>query len=685
MSNQNVDFHSAAPGAVYFESRDEDTGDTALSASRARQVANDKLADKPLSREEVENIIWEIKNQPHWRKEANKCADYKDGNQLSSEAIETLRERGQPDLITNLIKPTIDVLVGIEAMNKTDWVVRPEDDGACSDDLAEALSMKLKTAEIETMADRALSDAYDDQITTGIGWVEVSYSQNVLASPYRVRRVHRRELFWDWKSELSDLTDAKWLVRRRWIDVNDACAMFPSKADILSDSVSLYNREDEFIEEKTDLIHSREIERETTLDEFDWRDITREQVCLYEIWYRKWVMGYVMRLPGGGRVPFNETNPRHLIAVSTKTVQLQRAIFPRVRLAWYAGCHALTDISSPYDHRYFPYIPFFGFREDLTGAPYGYVRGMISPQDEINARKSKQLWHLSTRRIVADEDAVVDWEATAEEAARADAVIKLNPRRRPTSQFKIEEGTDLSEQQYQALLEAKQNIQDTTGIYKAMLGQNSNANTGVAINSLVEQGLKTTAGINDNYRFSRRIVGEVLFSLVKQDLEGLPLPVKIGEGRNQKIVVLNQPAIDPATGAPAILNDVSKVKVKIALDDIPSSPTFRVQQLTSLTEIVKSMPPQLQAGVMDFIVEATDLPNKHEIAERLRSLLNLKSPEEMEAVEQAQNAEAARQADIAQKLTALEAAKKAAEIRKLNADADKSQAAAKASLLEAGR
>jgi hypothetical protein len=36
---------------------------------------------------------------------------------------------------------------------------------------------------------------------------------------------------------------------------------------------------------------------------------------------------------------------------------------------------------------------------------------------------------------------------------------------------------------------------------------------------------------------------------------------------------------------------------------------------------------------MDIIVVVTDLPNKHEIAERLRSPLNLKPPEEMEAAE----------------------------------------------------
>ena len=43
-----------------------------------------------------------------------------------------------------------------------------------------------------------------------------------------------------------------------------------------------------------------------------------------------------------------------------------------------------------------------------------------------------------------------------------------------------------------------------------------------------------------------------------------------------------------------ILNDVRRVRVKVALDDIPSTPTYRLQQLQMMTEITKSLPPNLQ-------------------------------------------------------------------------------------------
>ena len=39
-----------------------------------------------------------------------------------------------------------------------------------------------------------------------------------------------------------------------------------------------------------------------------------------------------------------------------------------------------------------------------------------------------------------------------------------------------------------------------SGIHKTMMGQQSGATSGLAINSLVEQGLNTLAEINDNYR-----------------------------------------------------------------------------------------------------------------------------------------------------------------------------------------
>ena len=632
---------------------------------------SEDLENSALPRAQVETFLNEIKHQPHWRREADCAADYYDGNQLSPETVEKLKDRGQPPLVANLIKPTIDTVLGMEAKTRSDWRVRPEDDEECSDDLAEALSVKLKHAEIESRADRAISDAYAAQCKAGLGWVEVAREHDPFKCPYRVHYVHRREIFWDWRAEQPDLTDARYLVRRRWLEMDHAIALMPQYASLFRMTTGGWAGFDPLVEQDTQLVQSWEIERDTRITATDWRDIQRMRICLYEIWYRKWVRGYIMTLPNGTVMEVDFNNPRHNEAIVSGIAKVKQATFQKVRLAWYTGPHFLYDVPSPYKHNQFPYVPFFGYREDLTNVPYGLIRSMISPQDEVNARKSKMLWSLNSRRVVTDADAVLDHNRTASEVARSDAYIILNANRKPTSQFRVDTGGELASQQFQVLQESKQEIAEASGIHKSMQGQTSGATSGLAINSLVEQGLNTLAEINDNFRYSRRLVGEMLFDLVKQNLMQGPARVTIGEGKNKKVIQLNQQAIDEQTGQPFTLNDVAKVKAKVVLDDVPSSPTYRMQQLQMLTEITKSLPPQLQGFVVDFVIEATDMPGRHALADRLRAAVGIQDPEQQAAAQQAQAQQAQDQKAMQDKLLVLDAAERAARIRKLNAEAER--------------
>ena len=45
-----------------------------------------------------------------------------------------------------------------------------------------------------------MSDAYSSMIRAGIGWVEVSREFDPLKYPFRVREVHRNDIYWDWTS-----------------------------------------------------------------------------------------------------------------------------------------------------------------------------------------------------------------------------------------------------------------------------------------------------------------------------------------------------------------------------------------------------------------------------------------------------------------------------------------------------
>ena len=664
----------------------EPNGDTIAKARAGVTIGEDptdsgdnvtELKDTSLPESHVQDFLFEIQHQPHWRREADRAADYYDGNQLTPETVEKLKDRGQPPLITNIIKPTIDTVLGLEAKSRSDWIIRPEEDGECDEDLAEALSVKLKHAEIESRADRAISDAYAAEIKTGLGWVEVAREHDPFKSPYRVRYIHRREIFWDWRAEQPDISDARFLIRRRWLELEAAVAMMPQYASLFRMSTNGWTGFDPLVETNTQLVQSWEVERDTRIAVNDWRDSHRLRLCLSEIWYRKWVRGYVMTLPNGMTIEVDFNNIKHNQAIVGGIAKVSQATFQKVRLAWYAGPHFLYDVPSPYKHNSFPYVPFFGHREDLTNVPYGLIRSMVSPQDEVNARKSKMLWALNSRRTVADSDAVKDHIRAAMEVSRPDAYIILDANRKPGSKFMVEPGGELASQQFQVMQEAKQEIAEASGIHKAMQGQQSGATAGIAINSLIEQGMNNLAEINDNFSFARRLVGEMLFEMVKQNLCQGPSKVTIGEGKAQKVIQLNVPAQDPQTGKMVIINDVSKVKAKVALDDVPATPTYRMQQLQMLTEITKSLPPNLQGCVIDFVVEATDLPKRHELAERLRQAVGIQTPEA-----QAQQAAAQQQAQQAQQQLSTEAIQ--AKTALTAAQAQKTQAETQAIAEQAG-
>ena len=115
-------------------------------------------------------------------------------------------------------------------------------------------------------------------------------------------------------------------------------------------------------------------------------------------------------------------------AVASGFIEPVSAVIGKVRLAWFMGPHKLSDGPSPYPHNKFPYVPFWGKREDRTGVPFGLIRGMMFLQDEVNARIAKMQWGLASVRTTRTEGAVIDDDDTfRQEVARPDADIVLDP------------------------------------------------------------------------------------------------------------------------------------------------------------------------------------------------------------------------------------------------------------------
>ena len=590
-----------------------------------QQEAGQTCQCAPLEAIEFQTFCEEIREQPNWRKEADRSADYYDGNQLDADTAAELEKRGMGNLVANMIKPTIDLVLGMEAKQRTDWRCIADDD--MWQDAAEGLSAKLMEAERETRADRACSDAYAQQAKAGLGWVEVTKEQDPFKYPFRVANVHRREIFWDWSAKSPDLSDARYLVRQRWYPIEAAASYLPQHATLIRRAGMGWpqhwlQRDNESV----DLIGAFENERRVSLADWEWRNLDRALVSLFEVWYRRWTRGLVIKMPDGRSVEFDPKNMVHIAGVARGVLKPEYAVYSKLRVSLWLGPHKLQDIDAGTGR--IPYIPFFGYREDLTGVPYGLVRTMMSSQDEINARRRKLLWLLSSKVVEVDSDALDtkynDFRDLVSEIARPDAVVVTNPNRKNVAGLRINDNTSVASQQFQVMEDAKRSLQETAGVYQAMLGDaKSGASSGIAVNSLIDQGSTTLAELTDNYRYSRRLVGEALVELIIDDLKGKEVQVVSGEGSRKKTIILNKPAVDPVTGVEYLENDISKAPVKVALEDVPTTPAYRAQMNMMISEVMKSSPPQAQAILMPYFIESTEMPKRVEIADQLRKAFGI--------------------------------------------------------------
>ena len=580
----------------------------------------------------------EIAEQPAWRSASDREMDYYDGNQLDNEVLRKQASIGMPPAIEPLIGPAIDAVLGFEVKQRADWRVLPDSDKA-GDDLALALNRKLTLAERQAKADSACSEAFKTQVAVGIGWVEVSRESDPFKFPQRCKAIHRNEIWYDWAAREPDLSDARYLVRRKWVDRSIARLMFPGQADLINaSSTGWYGIDVSGLSleggAETGLAMSQNQERGWSIEEQEWRDISNRRVCLFEVWYRVWERAIILKTPDGRVVEFDPENQVHVEAVGSGVIKPISAVITRVRRAWYMGPHQLYDGESPYAHNRFPYVPFWGKIEDRTRVPYGLIRGMMFLQDEVNARISRMHWGLSSVRTTRTEGAVVDDDNKfRNEIARPDCDVVLDQKHmaKAGSRFEVERDFELHAAQVERLRDARDSIERVANITPNFKGETEGAQSGVLHEGLVEQSTQALADIHDNFKEARALVGDLLLSLLIEEMGSDPQEIFIpGEAvKEDKTVNLNTKMVQD--GIEYLDNDVQRTKMKVVLSDVSSTPSFRRQQLMSLSETVKSLPPDIQPVVTPFLLALTDAPFKEDIILAIKEASYRSTPDEVAA------------------------------------------------------
>lgn len=597
--------------------------------------------------------------------------DYYDGIQWQAAEAAKVRARGQAPIVYNEVKPTLDWLIGTERRTRRDFKVlaRYNKSQEASAD-AEIKTRYLKYLEDVQRAPFVRSQAFDDQIKAGLGWLEVGVTADPEDDPIYMRAESWRNMLHDSISAINspDPNDWRYLFRFKEVDLDIAERYFPDNIEELQRASTMGEWRGPMDEDWAGAWPAGNASQPEGLP-MRWMDYNpdadawnpRRRVSLVECWYRE---------------PTRETTGQG--ASSQDRVRM------KVRVAMFTKHDLLMDIESPYAHNRFPFVPLWCYRRKSDGMPYGVIRNVRGPQDGLNKRMSKAQFLLSVNQAVVEEgaidEAVMDMEDIRHELAAPDGIAVFAKGALSGQKVQLRNGLDIA-QGHLALAETDRTaVRSVSGVTMENRGMSGNGQSGKAIIAKQDQGSMVTAEPFDNLMLAHQMEGELKVSLIEQYVTDEKTFSVTGERYKLDYYTMN--GRDPVTGV--MVNDVTAFKAAFVIGEAPwrqalAEANFEAA-MTMMGQLAQAAP-QVVVSILDLVFEWGDFPNKAAILQRIRSVTGVADPDKGETPEQ--QAAQKQKAAVAKAQFEAQMAQLQATIAEAQAKGEKLSAEAMAKRLEA--
>ena len=596
-----------------------------------------------------------------------------DGDQFTDEELEEYEARNQTPRVFNEIKPTVDWLLGGERRIRTDWAVLPR-----TEDDSEASIRKSKLAKYIDDINNARwhrSEAYGDMTKNGEGWIAVEYLPNQDGDfQIMLQHEHWRYMLADSKSRRRDMTDMQYLWRVKVIDLHTLINHFPDKkSELINLSDDMGVLEDELLDEALVSVDPSDKNRQIRTGSLSFTQSAgdRDGVKVYEMWYRQSEKVKLLRGEGSfNNQPYDEKNEDHQVLTQHYGFQVAEVTRQQMYCAMYTDDTVLYRQKSPYKHNRFPFVRRYAYLKDREGTPYGVIRSVRDPQSDLNIRRNKALFMLSSVRVIMDEGAVESKEALAEEIARWDAIIE----KKNGKELKVEEGSDRANQQLNVGEQNSAYIRQISGVTGENRGMDTNATSGIAIQARQEQGTVISTVLTDMHSLGRKLEGELVLSLIEQFYDK-PFQFRItADNLKDKVefAKINDEA-EPET-------NITKTQSDFVVAERDYRTTMRQalseQMLSSAGVIAQHTgKPDLAVAMLTAAIELQDLPDKDRLIDGLRKASGMppmnETEEDREKREQQEQQAQQQQAQQQQAALELEMKERGAKIAELEARAAK--------------
>jgi hypothetical protein len=532
---------------------------------------------------------------------------YYHADQWTKEEISTLRARKQPVITSNRIGRKIDAIGGLVERIRQDpkaYARTPKhDEGA---ELATAtLRFVLDSNNWKSKSSRiAHAGAVD-----GIAGIEYDLVPGDEGDPsLEMHIAYGDGFFYDPRSVDEGFTDARYLGISKPVDVEQVKELVPDKADEVDEL---------FADTGSDMTTIASQDREK-----NWQQTNERKLQLVDHWYIK-----------GGKW----------------------------RWCLYIGDMMLMQGVSPFideKGKTFPRYRMFSAAVDHDGDRYGFIRNLKSPQDEINHRRSKALFRLNARGIIAEKGAFDDIEIARREAARADMFLEKNP----GMEVEFDDSAKYADfkGQLEMLQEAKNEIENF-GPNPALIGQGLEDSSGRAIKLLQDAGMAELGPYLQAHRNWKIRVYRDIWNII-QRYWTKERWIRVTDDQNvAQFFQINKMELDEFD-RPAIVNAIGSLDVDIIIDEGPDAMNMQGDSML----VLQALGPQFLAQFPEMAIELSSLQNS--VKKTLKDQIKQKQsappqPDptkmaELQMKQQADQQTAQREAQEAQQKAQLDAATK---------------------------
>jgi hypothetical protein len=596
-----------------------------------------KFKITPAEEERISSTQWDryIRARDHGHLEyiemAKKCDEFYRGDQWDEEDVTMLEAEGRPALTINTILPTINTILGEQSTRRADVKFKPRrgTEQEVADVLTKVYMQIADNNKLDWVEQQVFSDGL---IMDGRGYFDVrmDFSDHV-EGEIRITAKDPLDILID--PDAKDYDPKTWneVFETKWMTLDEIEEIYGSKKaqelQFIAENGNSYGRDSIEYEEQRYGDSGPEDDMfgaSVAPSDEDYKNVRALRIVERQHKRMARVLCFVDPNTGDSReAPDAWTESKAKKFAKQYGLNLITKMKRKVR--WTVTCDkvVLHDDYSPYND--FTIVPFFAYFR--RGNPFGVIRNLISPQEQLNKIASQELhivnttansgWMVESGSLVGMtpddlEEHGAETGLVLEYARGTAPPQKITPNSIPTGLDRIAQ-------------KAAINIKAISGVNDSMLGSDSAEVSGIAIKEKQSRGVIMIQVPLDNLKKARQYLAEKVLNLIQTfytEQRILQITDESDPLKPREEVVVNE-----MTPEGEIINDLTIGEYDVVISTAPARDSFDEVQFAEALNL-------RQVGVAipdDAIIEYSHLTKKGELAKRIRMLTGVEqTPEQAE-------------------------------------------------------